>query len=260
MCRMVCRGLFLRLLCLSFWVLPVGANVPSLLERAEAAYHQGRWEESRRTLMRAVQLAKTPEEIRTSVERLGRLHVELLLSPSDQPETVWVLVQPGDSIAKIAKRANTTVELLLQMNRLSRQGTLRVGRRLKVPIERFSVEIDISDNVADLKLGGRFFKRYPVSTGAAGNTPVGVFEVTDRILHPDWWHPVEKRKIPYGDPEHRIGSHWLGWTKKGFGMHGTDEPEKIGQPVSLGCVRFRNEDIAELFMLLPTGTNVVVKP
>ncbi len=197
---------------------------------------------------------------RVAMERLGQLNLDLLLSPVEQPETVWVQVMPGDSVAKIAKRAGTTVELLLRMNRLSERGTIRVGRRLKVPIERFSVEIDVSENVAELKLGGRFFKRYPVSTGRAENTPLGTFEVTDRLVNPDWWHPTEKRMIPYGDPEHRIGTHWLGWNRKGFGMHGTDEPGKIGQPVSLGCVRFLNPDIAELYMLLPSGTKVTVTP
>lgn len=236
------------------------ADSTSLLERAEIAYQQGRWNEARQTLVRAVGIAKTPEEIRESVSRLSRLNLELLLSPSDQPETVWVKIQSGDSLSKIAKRAGTTVELLKRINRISDSSKIRVGRTLKVPIESFSVEIDISDNVADLRLGGRFFKRYPVSTGRAGNTPVGDFEITDRLIHPDWWHPLEKRMIPYGDPDHRIGSHWLGWTKKGFGMHGTDEPEKIGLPVSLGCVRFRNDDIAEVFMLLPSGTRVTVKP
>jgi len=78
-------------------------------------------------------------------------------------------------------------------------------------------------------------------------------------VHPVWWHPETGERIPYGDPRHRIGTHWLGWDRKGFGIHGTDEPEKIGQPVSLGCVRLRNEDVAELYLLLPIGTKVAVQ-
>src|SRR5690606_3265597 len=112
---------------------------------------------------------------------------------------------------------------------------------------------------AILRLDGQFFKRYEVSTGAAANTPVGQFKITDRIVHPDWWHPVTKERIPYGAPGHKIGTHWLGWDVKGFGIHGTDEPEKIGQAVSLGCVRMRNKEVEELFMLLPSGTKVEVK-
>lgn len=243
-----------------FFLLSSRGDVAALVNRAERAYAEGRWEEARNTLARAAEIGRGTEDGNSALERLGEINLELLLSPWEQPEAVWVQVQPGDSIAKIAKRAGTTVELLLTMNRLSDRGTIRLGRRLKVPIERFSVKIDIRDQTAVLSLGGRFFKQYPVSTGAGGNTPVGTFEITDRLVHPDWWHPLEKRMIPYGDPEHRIGTHWLGWNRKGFGMHGTDEPDRIGQPVSLGCVRFRNEDIAELFMLLPSGTSVTVSP
>ena len=237
----------------------LNAETP-LVKRAESAYQAGRFEESRNIFARAAQVASTEEEKSRILDRLGAVNLALLMSPAEQPEAVLVLVQAGDSIDRIATRAETTNELLIAMNRLSERGTIRLGRRLKVPIETFSVEGDISENLAVLKLGGRFFKQYPVSTGATGNTPVGSFRITDRILHPDWWHPVEKRMIPYGSPEHRIGSHWLGWTVKGFGMHGTDEPEKIGQAVSMGCVRFRNEDIAEVFMLLPSGTPVTVRP
>ncbi|MGA0333875.1 MAG: L,D-transpeptidase family protein [Kiritimatiellia bacterium] len=234
------------------------ADIKPMLHRAESAYRAGRWVEARETLRRASAFAEPDEQKSEVLTKLGELNLKLLLSPYDQPEAVWVEVQPGDSLGKIAARANTTIELLQAMNRMT--GTqLRVGRRLKVLFAEFRVEIDKSENVADLYLDGEFFKRYAVSTGANANTPVGSFRITDRIFHPDWWHPETKERIPYGAPGHRIGTHWLGWDRKGFGIHGTDEPEKIGQPVSLGCVRMRNEEVEELYMLLPSGTEITVK-
>ncbi len=44
----------------------------------------------------------------------------------------------------------------------------------------------------------------------------------------------------------------------GYGIHGTDHPESIGQSVSHGCVRMRNEDIEKLYPMVPIGTPVYI--
>ena len=43
-----------------------------------------------------------------------------------------------------------------------------------------------------------------------------------------------------------------------YGIHGTDHPETIGQSVSHGCVRMRNEDIEKLYPMVPVGTPVYI--
>ncbi|GAC1411982.1 MAG: hypothetical protein NVSMB53_08600 [Gemmatimonadaceae bacterium] len=44
----------------------------------------------------------------------------------------------------------------------------------------------------------------------------------------------------------------------GYGIHGTDHPETIGQSVSHGCVRLRNEDIERLYPMVAVGTPVYI--
>ncbi len=44
----------------------------------------------------------------------------------------------------------------------------------------------------------------------------------------------------------------------GYGIHGTNNPASIGQSVSHGCVRMRNEDIEKLFEMVPVGTPVFI--
>ncbi|MDP1927053.1 MAG: L,D-transpeptidase [Thiobacillus sp.] len=39
-------------------------------------------------------------------------------------------------------------------------------------------------------------------------------------------------------------------------IHGTNEEHKLGTPASHGCIRMKNEDVAELFKLVPVGTEV----
>ena len=66
---------------------------------------------------------------------------------------------------------------------------------------------------------------------------------------------------PYGTIQRRymgvLGTRRLE-LGNGYGIHGTDHPESIGQSVSHGCVRMRNEDIEKLYPMVPVGTPVYI--
>ena len=44
----------------------------------------------------------------------------------------------------------------------------------------------------------------------------------------------------------------------GYALHGTNRPETIGRSVSHGCIRLRNEDIVQLYDMVPVGTPVYI--
>ena len=44
----------------------------------------------------------------------------------------------------------------------------------------------------------------------------------------------------------------------GYGIHGTDEPNSIGRSVSHGCVRMLNQDVEQLYPMVPVGTPVYI--
>jgi lipoprotein-anchoring transpeptidase ErfK/SrfK len=44
----------------------------------------------------------------------------------------------------------------------------------------------------------------------------------------------------------------------GYGIHGTDQPDKLGQSVSHGCVRLGDADIARLFQMANVGDEVII--
>lgn len=54
-----------------------------------------------------------------------------------------------------------------------------------------------------------------------------------------------------------LGTHRLK-LGSGYGLHGTNKPDTVGQAVSHGCVRLLNEDIARLYGMLPVGTRVYI--
>ena len=91
-------------------------------------------------------------------------------------------------------------------------------------------------------------------------TPEGKFVVGDRLKNPDWYR--NGRKIPFGHPDNRLGTRWLGFKRtaraSGYGIHGTDDPSSIGKEVSEGCVRLENADVEELFEWVGVGTEVEI--
>jgi hypothetical protein len=66
---------------------------------------------------------------------------------------------------------------------------------------------------------------------------------------------------PYGTTARRylgvLGTRRLA-LGDGYGIHGTDHPETVGQSVSHGCVRMRNEDIERLYPMVAIGTPVYI--
>ena len=46
--------------------------------------------------------------------------------------------------------------------------------------------------------------------------------------------------------------------KDGYGIHGTTDPVSIGTQATQGCVRMLNNEVEELFDILPEGTEVVI--
>ena len=59
-------------------------------------------------------------------------------------------------------------------------------------------------------------------------------------------------------PENVLGTRWMGFDKEGYGIHGTVAPDKIGQQVTAGCIRMRNEEVEELYKILPRGAEVTI--
>ena len=104
---------------------------------------------------------------------------------------------------------------------------------------------------------------YPIAIGKAGwETPTGNFQVMQKLSHPTWQHPLTGEIVPPG-PNNPLGDRWISFWTDGtnyIGFHGTPDEELIGQAVSHGCIRMRNQDVRVLFDQVFVGTPVVVKP
>ncbi|MBI5282602.1 MAG: L,D-transpeptidase [Candidatus Solibacter usitatus] len=116
------------------------------------------------------------------------------------------------------------------------------------------IVVSLPDRKLLLLDGGRVARVYDVAVGKPSTpSPVGRFEIVHRIPNPTWYG--RDRTVPPGEAN-PLGTRWLGLSVKGYGIHGTNKPQSIGKPASMGCIRMRNSDVEELFELVGTGIPV----
>ncbi|MDQ2632795.1 MAG: L,D-transpeptidase [Pseudomonadota bacterium] len=132
-----------------------------------------------------------------------------------------------------------------------------------------TIIIDTQQNFLFLVEEGGRARRYGVGTGKPGFEWAGTHKVTRKAEWPDWRPPAEMiarerakgRTLPAhmaGGPENPLGARALYLGSTLYRIHGTNQPWTIGQAVSSGCIRMRNEDVVELYERTGVGTKVVV--
>src|SRR6516162_267086 len=111
--------------------------------------------------------------------------------------------------------------------------------------------------------------RYGVAVGEEAMAFSGVASVGRMAEWPDWvpTREIQARLGPYpsrvaGGPANPLGARALylysGNKDTLFRIHGTNQPEYIGQAISSGCIRMTNEDVIDLFNRVKPGATVVV--
>ena len=108
--------------------------------------------------------------------------------------------------------------------------------------------------------------RYGIGVGRDGFRWSGVHKVTAKKEWPSWTPPAQMLRRRPDLPRHMKGGEdnplgaramYLGSTL--YRIHGSNEPETIGQAVSSGCFRMTNADVIDLYNRVQVGATVVVK-
>lgn len=109
----------------------------------------------------------------------------------------------------------------------------------------YTIIIDQEKFLLTLKEGNTTTATFPVAVGKPETpTPNGNWRIIQKTLNPGG---------PFGVRWMRLSVPW-----GGYGIHGTDAPESIGTAASHGCVRMQNEDVTQLYDIVPLGTEVKI--
>ncbi|WP_231636804.1 MULTISPECIES: L,D-transpeptidase [Planktothricoides] len=122
--------------------------------------------------------------------------------------------------------------------------------------------ISLSDRQVHLYENEELKISYPIAIGKEGwETPTGQFNVLQMLANPYWEHPWTGEIVPPGE-DNPLGTRWIGFWTDGtnfIGFHGTPNEDLVGQAVSHGCIRMKNDDVVALFEQVEIGTTVIVK-
>ncbi len=129
-----------------------------------------------------------------------------------------------------------------------------------------TVIIDTKGRFLYLLQGNNRALRYGIGVGRDGFQWSGLQKIARKLEWPDWRPPPEMiERQPYlprfmaGGPGNPLGARALYLGETVYRIHGTNQPQTIGQSVSSGCFRLVNPDVMDLFDRVPVGTKVVVR-
>jgi lipoprotein-anchoring transpeptidase ErfK/SrfK len=106
----------------------------------------------------------------------------------------------------------------------------------------------------------------PIGVGREGHSFSGVSTISAKRQWPDWsptpnirkLHPELPGYVKGGD-QNPLGARALYLGDSLYRIHGTNEPWKIGDAVSSGCIRLTNDDIIDLYNRSKVGATVIVQ-
>lgn len=166
------------------------------------------------------------------------------------------VVQANDQLRVIAGKYNISWEYLAKLNRTEPK-RIQLGQKLKVLKGPFAAVVDLNEFALTIHLQGYFVKRYTVGIGKDGASPIGKFEVLNKVENPQYTDP-DGKVVRADDPANPLGERWIDLGDS-YGIHGTVEPDSIGKAASRGCIRMREKDVIEVYDFLVKGSEVVIR-
>lgn len=197
-------------------------------------------------------------------DKLGEIHMKILLSQMPAPEKQVYLVRPNDVLNKVARITRTPPELLMRANGLGGI-MLRIGQKLYYTPVDFSLAVSRKRKMLTLLEHGKFFKQYPIrnlpganaTARSAGAPPLA--KLQGKVVEKIAWGPSGGRVI-FSDKEYANAAHWISISVPGHSIYSDPDPAtgaKANRPPS-GGIGIEPAGAAELGILLSKGNPVTI--
>ncbi|MBX7207903.1 MAG: L,D-transpeptidase family protein [Verrucomicrobiaceae bacterium] len=208
--------------------------------------------------------------------------------PSEQSKKKFL---PYDSVLEfLTERFHCSPEFLVFINRPLKMSALKPGDEVKVPaVQPFVIEdlveiaslpeipeyqarvikIDTREKLLGVWDGEKLLASLPITPGSGHlATPPGTYRILGISQLPTfrWDHSVLEYGVRSGDfyelpigPNNPVGVMWIGLSRPGIGIHGTNSPQTIGRSASHGCMRTANWDVVRLAKQITKGMTVTIE-
>ena len=213
---------------------------------------------------------------------------ELPYKPAAQSKKKYL---PYDSLLEfLTERFHTSPALIEYLNQPIKMSDLKPGDVVKVPnVDPFHIEelvpvpslpevaefksrvikIDTNEKILGVHEGDKLLASLPITPGSGYlATPPGTWRIVGITQMPTFrWdesvlnygvRSTEFYELPIG-PNNPVGVMWIGLSKPGIGIHGTNSPQTIGRSSSHGCMRTANWDVVRLSKLITKNMTVIIE-
>jgi hypothetical protein len=160
-------------------------------------------------------------------------------------------IQPMGDAMKIRMHGCLAVALMAM-------GMTRHAEAQQAPVHEpiHQIVVSLEDRKLALIEDGQVKKIYDVAVGKPSTpSPEGTFTIERRVANPVYRH---NGRVVEPGPANPVGSRWMGLSTKGYGIHGTNEPNSIGKAASHGCIRMGKADLEEFYALVAVGDQVQI--
>lgn len=259
-----------------------GADVTALIEQANRLVQQNKPVEARTALNDALMNPAITSEGRGVIRsHIASINETLFFSPTafkGDTLTDEHAVTSGETLGRIVRKEGLPIDwrLLVRVNKMPTENSLRIGQKLKIirqpmhaVVHKNSYRMDIYAGAPagggitgpdGQEAGWTYIRSFTVGLGESNGTPEGSFIVktNSKLVNPRWVNPRTGEVFEKDDPKNPIGERWIGLegvdesTRKftGYGIHGTVDPDSIGQQKSMGCVRLNAADVEMVYEML----------
>lgn len=253
---------------------PIGTQIGSLHAGAADSFEavqrtiqtkldQGLLAEALLELSKLVDNGQVPQEQMSVVqELLDQLAGTVVYSRQHLMEDAYT-VRPGDTLEQIATLYQVPWKLLANINGIRDPIRLEAGSQLKVVRGPFDAQIDLTDMVLTLQVGGHYAGRFAIGVGQDQPNLEGSYTVSGLTTDPAYYGPGQTR-TEAGDPSNPLGEFLISLASGPgdagqIGIHGTNDLRNLHHTGGQGTIRLGDRDIEDVFGILSIGSRVVIR-
>jgi len=199
------------------WVTYVHPNVKKL-KRAQGLVHEGKLNEARAILVKALITAPKSPVTRELRDLLGDVNTEIFFSKEPSPRKTEYTVRRGDALAAIARKLDSSTEAIIRVNDLD-STLIRPGEKLLVPHLDFTITIDLPRDRVVVHDSHGFFTQCPIVSAAL--PPTRHATIQTKVTAKSFWE--NGRPVQPSPESQQEGTPRIDLGRTGYVLYGVDE-------------------------------------
>lgn len=237
---------------------PVRPQFVEFMGKARAKLAAGEWKEVHRVLTTWYDEPRlTPEESVQLTDLLDQIAGTAIYSRQAILDEAY-LVQPGETLERIADSCKVPWQLLAKINGLRDPQNLPPGTRLKVVRGPFHAVINLESHKLTLMVDRYYAGHFRIGVGSDHPKLEGTYTVQAKMLNPDYYDPKNGGHIAAGDRNNPLGRRLINLGDQ-IGIHGTNDPNSIGTSQAAGSICLSDRDIDDIYDILSIGSRVTIR-